>query len=66
MNNKDFEDRVLMTAEVLKMTLNMNNLYLGVSTGTEEFIFVDRDDYHKGNKNLGRINMDSINSMEDK
>ena len=55
------EERIQLVAQVLRVTLEQNNLYIAVDPKTEEFIFLDREAYHKKQAKMGRVKMNEIN-----
>lgn len=58
------EERVQFVAQVLRATLEQNDLYIAVDPKTEEFIFVDREAYHKNEGKIGRVKMNEINMQK--
>lgn len=61
---EEFQDKVGIVSEVLKGSLESFNLYIAVDTKTEEFIFVDRDSYHRGTGKVARVKMNQINCVK--
>lgn len=55
------EERIQLVAQVLRVTLEQNDLYIAVDPKTEEFIFLDREAYHKNQGKMGRVKMNEIN-----
>lgn len=61
---EDLQSRVQLASQMLKATLEQCNLYIGLDTETEEFMFFDREAYNKGKAKYGRVKMNEINIMK--
>ena len=62
----DLANRISLAAQIIKVTLECFDLYLGMDAKTEDFIFCDRKGFDDRTGKFGRVNSREINIRRDK